>query len=165
MAIRAIDAWAQIAMPNFLKALPEVRRLFVQSKAPIALLEKGLGPEQTIALMDQGGVDKVCLSAWTRPGQVCISNEVVAQWTAAHPDRFYGIAGVDLLNPRKACLELEKAVKDYGFKGLRVIPWLWKLPPDEKHYYPLFVKCIELNVPFFTQVGHTGKEAREPNGQ
>lgn len=36
------------------------------------------------------------------------------------------------------------------------MPWLWNLPPTDAHYWPLYVKCIELDVPFFTQVGHTG---------
>ena len=52
--------------------------------------------------------------------------------------------------------ELDRAVREFGFKALRVIPWLWKLPPNDKLYYPLYVKCIELEIPFCTQVGHTG---------
>lgn len=47
-------------------------------------------------------------------------------------------------------------MRDCGFVGLRVVPWLWELPPNDKHYYPLFVECIELGVPFFNQVGHAG---------
>jgi predicted TIM-barrel fold metal-dependent hydrolase len=37
-----------------------------------------------------------------------------------------------------------------------VIPWLWELPPTDRRYYPLFTACVELGVPFCTQVGHTG---------
>lgn len=155
-ARKAIDAWCQMAVPNFLRHVPEVKRLLVQSKTPTAVMEKGLTAEQTIHLMDTAGVDKLCLSAWYRPGQAVISNEMIYEWTKLYPERFIGIGGVDLLQPRQACLELEKAVKDFGFKGLRVVPWLWKLPPNDKHYFPLFVKCIELGIPFFTQVGHTG---------
>lgn len=155
-ARKAIDAWCQMAVPDFLKKIPEVKRLLIQSKTPLAAMEKGLTAEQTIHLMDKAGVDKLCLSAWYRPGQAVISNEMIYEWTKKHPERFIGIGGVDLLRPRSACTELERAVKDYGFKGLRVVPWLWNLPPNDKHYYPLFVKCIELDIPFFTQVGHTG---------
>lgn len=153
---KAIDAWCQMAVPNFLRLVPEVKRLLVQSKSPLAALENGLTAEQAIQLMDKAGVDKLCLSAWYRPDCVVISNEMIFEWTKKYPERFIGIGGVDLLRPRSACLELERAVRDYGFKGLRVVPWLWKLPPNDKHYYPLFVKCIELDIPFFTQVGHTG---------
>src|SRR5207253_9312715 len=45
---------------------------------------------------------------------------------------------------------------ELGFKGLRVLPWLWEAPPTDRRYYPLFAECVELGVPFFTQVGHTG---------
>jgi len=47
-------------------------------------------------------------------------------------------------------------VRQLGFKALRIVPWLWKLPPNDKLYYPLYVKCVELDIPFCTQVGHTG---------
>ena len=36
------------------------------------------------------------------------------------------------------------------------MPWLWKLPPTDRRYYPLYAECIELSIPFCTQVGHTG---------
>ena len=29
-------------------------------------------------------------------------------------------------------------------------------PPNDRRYYPLFAECVELGVPFCTQVGHTG---------
>jgi predicted TIM-barrel fold metal-dependent hydrolase len=39
---------------------------------------------------------------------------------------------------------------------LRLVPWLWNLPPNDRRYYPLFVECVELGIPFCTRVGHTG---------
>jgi len=55
-----------------------------------------------------------------------------------------------------AVRDLERAVRRRGFKALRVVPWLWTLPANDKLYYPLYVKCIELDIPFCTQAGHTG---------
>jgi predicted TIM-barrel fold metal-dependent hydrolase len=52
--------------------------------------------------------------------------------------------------------ELRRRVKQDNFKGLRVLPWLWGLPPDDRRYYPLFAECCELDIPFCTQVGHAG---------
>ena len=37
-----------------------------------------------------------------------------------------------------------------------MIPWLWEAPPTDRRYYPLYAACVELGVPFCTQVGHTG---------
>lgn len=96
------------------------------------------------------------LSAWHRPGQWVFSNDLIAEMVAEFPDRFVGVASVNLEKPVEAVRELDRAVRELGFKTLRVIPWLWKLPPNDKLYFPLYVKCIELDIPFCTQVGHTG---------
>jgi predicted TIM-barrel fold metal-dependent hydrolase len=56
----------------------------------------------------------------------------------------------------EAVRELRRCVGELGFKGLRVVPWLWESPPTDRRYYPLYATCVELGVPFFTQVGHTG---------
>jgi predicted TIM-barrel fold metal-dependent hydrolase len=63
---------------------------------------------------------------------------------------------VDLQNPVAAVRELRRAVNDLGFRALRIVPWLWGLPPNHRLYYPLYAECVELGVPFLTQVGHTG---------
>ena len=47
-------------------------------------------------------------------------------------------------------------MKTLGFRALRIVPWLWNLPPTDRRYYPLYAECIELGIPFCTQVGHTG---------
>ncbi len=56
----------------------------------------------------------------------------------------------------KAVRELRRAVRQLGFKGLRMLPWLWGLPPNDRRYYPLYAECVELGVPFCLQVGHAG---------
>ena len=109
-----------------------------------------------IALMDEAGVSQICLSAWNRPGEVIASNEEIAEYTRAFPTRIFGLVSVDLHDPVSAVRTLDHYVKKEGFKGLRVVPWLWNLAPTDAHYWPLFVKCVELDVPFLTQVGHTG---------
>ena len=85
-----------------------------------------------------------------------ISNDEVAHYCRAHPDRFIGIASVDLYRPMEGVRELRRRVKQDGFKGLRVLPWVWGLPPDDRRYYPFFAECCELDIPFCTQVGHAG---------
>lgn len=106
--------------------------------------------------MDKAGVSQICLAAWNRPGQAIFSNIEIVEYTRAYPTRIFGLVSVNLLDPVDAVKELEYYVKVEGFKGLRIVPWLWNLPPTDAHYWPLYVKCIELDVPFLTQVGHTG---------
>lgn len=154
-AFGAIDAWAQPANGKARQLLPEVVRLFEKSGSA-HLLDQPLSPAQTVERMDDAGVDTLMLSAWCRPEGWVFSNDDVAKYTRAFPERFVGVATVDLSKPLAAVRELERAVCELGFKALRVVPWLWKLPPNHRLYYPLYVKCIELDIPFCTQVGHTG---------
>lgn len=155
LKLGAIDAWAQPANGRARALLPEVARLFEKSGSA-HLLDQALSIERTVELMDQAGVEKLMLSAWCRPEGWVFSNDEIAAYTRAFPERFVGVATVDLSRPMAAVAELERAVKELGCKALRIVPWLWKLPPNHRLYYPLYVKCIELGIPFCTQVGHTG---------
>jgi len=47
-------------------------------------------------------------------------------------------------------------VNEFGFKSLRIVQWLWNLTTTHAYYYPLFVECVNLNIPVCLQVGHTG---------
>src|SRR5262245_59607962 len=142
MGAGAIDAWAQPAHGGYRRDLPEVARLFEKS-GTAHLLDQGLSAEATAAEMDRAGVATLILSAWCRPGRWICTNDQVADYVRAFPDRFAGVATVDLSNPVAAVRELDRAVNGLGFKALRVVPWLWKLPPNDRLYYPLYVKCVE----------------------
>jgi predicted TIM-barrel fold metal-dependent hydrolase len=112
--------------------------------------------DRTIDAMDAAGVAHGLICAWYGPSGVLISNDAVAGWVAAHPDRLSGVASVDLRDPVAALRELRRAVHDLGFRALRIVPWLWGLPPNHRLYYPLYAECVDLGIPFMTQVGHTG---------
>lgn len=149
-----IDAWMQHPTRRFL-----ANDMF----APLRRWTGGDIPdgelpiEATVASMDSAAVDVGLLSAWRGPsGLDLVSNDEVAGWVRAHPDRFAALATVDLDRPMSAVRELRHRVIDDGFVGLRVLPWLWRLPPTDRRYYPLFAECVQLGVPFCTQVGHTG---------
>ena len=148
-----VDVWMQHPTTRFLRQdmFASLRRWtggeLPQEEIPI---------EVTLGAMDAGAVSYGLLSAWHGPEGPLISNEEVAGWVAAHPDRLGGLAAVDLRDPVRAVRELRRCVSEHGFKGLRVIPWLWGLPPNDRRYYPLYAECVELGVPFCTQVGHTG---------
>jgi predicted TIM-barrel fold metal-dependent hydrolase len=152
---KIIDVWAQPPIVDARTKIPEIVRLFEKS-GTAANFDRPPDAKQIVSLMDEAGIDKVFLSAWCRPGNWLITNNDVAKFVEAFPDRFIGVATVDLEKPVQAVKELSRAVSDLGFKALRIVPWLWKLPPNDKLYFPLYVRCIELDIPFLTQVGHTG---------
>jgi uncharacterized protein len=119
-------------------------------------LEGELPLDLTIAAMDAGGVEIGLTSAWYGPQGDLISNDEVASYVRQKPERLRAVAGVDLSKPMEGVRELRRRVTEEGFLALRVIPWLWELPPTDRLYYPLFAACVDLEIPFCTQVGHTG---------
>jgi uncharacterized protein len=148
-----VDVWMQHPTLRFLRHnMFESLRRWTGQEVPDQQPPIGV----TVAAMDQAKVTFGLLSAWHSPEGVLIGNDEVAEWVRAHPDRLGGVGAVDLSRPMEAVHELRRCVRELGFKGLRVVPWLWEAPPTDRRYYPLFATCIELGVPFFTQVGHTG---------
>ena len=128
-----VDAWMQHPTLRFLRSdiLASLRRW-----TGGALPDEELPLEATIAAMDAGGIDHGLLSAWHGPEGALISNDEVAGFVAARPDRFSGLAAVDLRDPVRAVRELRRCVLELGFKGLRVVPWLWGLAAERSPLLP-----------------------------
>ncbi|MEQ8746531.1 amidohydrolase family protein [Pyruvatibacter sp.] len=110
----------------------------------------------TLALMDQANVDMMLTSAWIAPRNVMISNDEVAGFVAEAPKRLMGVGSVDISRPMQAVREVRHCVRELGFKAIRVLPWLWEVPPTDRRFYPVYAACVEEGVPFCTQIGHTG---------
>jgi predicted TIM-barrel fold metal-dependent hydrolase len=148
-----IDVWAQQPNPIFTAQpwLDTLLRWTGQERSGVTV-----DADATVAAMDRGGVDVALMSAWCGPAGMLISNDEVADLVHRHPARFRGVGTADIRWPAAACRELRRCVNDLGFVAIRVVPWLWNLPPNDRRYYPLYATCVELGVPLCTQIGHTG---------
>jgi predicted TIM-barrel fold metal-dependent hydrolase len=124
--------------------------------APSRLASGEVPVEARVAAMDAAGVRAGMLCAWRGPRGPLITNDAVAAVIARFPGRFAGVAAAGLAHPIDAVRKLRRCVRDLGFRALRVVPWLWNLPPSDRRYYPLNAECIQLGIPFCLQVGHTG---------
>lgn len=147
-----VDAWMQHPTPSFLRepifaSLQRWTGMEAPSEVPI---------EFTVAAMDAAPIARGILSAWWGPQGPMLDNDAVAALVRARPDRFAGVASVDLMRPMDAVRELRRSVRALGLCGVRVLPWLWRLPPNDRRYYPIYAECCELQIPFCLQVGHTG---------
>jgi predicted TIM-barrel fold metal-dependent hydrolase len=151
--VPVVDAWAQHPTEEFLgqDSLASLRR-WRDGGIP----EVDLPLDWTAQAYENSGVDTALVSAWWGPEGPVISNEYVAEMVGEHSDLFEGIGSVPLDEPMEAVREVRRCVNDFGFVGIRVIPWLWELPPDDRRYYPVYAECVEHDVPFCLQVGHTG---------
>ena len=91
-----------------------------------------------LAEMDRAGIEL---------GVVGSSNETLARVCQAHPDRFVGLAAISPLDGMRGVRELERLVRDCGIGGLRVVALYNMIPASDARYYPLYAKCVELDIP------------------
>lgn len=150
-----IDAWLQHPTGAFLRDPMFASLMRWRGMDPHALPD-AIPPAFTLGALDAAKVDRALVSAWWGPRGPLLTNDDVAALVRAHPDRLVGVAAVDLLHPMDAVRELRRCVHELGLRALRLLPWLWNLPPNDRRYYPLYAECVELGIPFCLQVGHTG---------
>ena len=83
------------------------------------------------------------------------ANDLLAQQIAKRPDRFEGFAALAMQDPDAAAKELQRCVKDFGFKGAMVNGYSQLGNPENCLYYDLreywdFWGVVEqLDVPFY----------------
>lgn len=148
-----IDAWIQHPTSRMLAdPIFESLRRWTKSAIP----RDGVPLAATLAAMDRGGVERALVSAWWGPRGPMISNDEVAGWVAQAPTRLVGVGSVNLGKPMEAVREARRCVQELGFKAIRILPWLWEVPPTDRRFYPVYAACCEMGVPFCTQIGHTG---------
>jgi len=96
----------------------------------------------------------------TSAAWAAICNELCHRVSLLFPERFVGAAmlpqspGVD---PASCLPELERCVREYGFVGINLNPdpsgGHWTSPPlTDRHWYPLYEKMVELEIPAMIHV-------------
>ncbi len=96
--------------------------------------------------------------AWdaeTATGRPRVSNDYVAGLVRAYPDIFLGFASVDPWKGQLAVHELERAVRELGLRGVKFQPIAERFLPNDRRFYPLWEKCVELGIPAVFHVGTT----------
>jgi hypothetical protein len=142
-----IDVWTQYFSPTPPeKRSAEAENVF-RNYGRLEWYHNGTNVEQMLEEMDRNGIEIACISG---------EAEHVREAVLRYPERFIGEYHADPTNIMKAVRGLHEYVEKYGFKVLRIEPFLWRKPPTDACYYPLYAKCVELDVAFQTQVGHTG---------
>ncbi len=76
-----------------------------------------------------------------------VSPETLAEFCATDPERLIGFTGADPHRGMDAVRDFEHAIKELGLRGLNIGQFWQELYPHDRRYYPLYAKCVELNVP------------------
>lgn len=82
-----------------------------------------------------------------------VPNDYLARIVHQHPDRLLGFAGVDPHKGMDAVREVERSVKELGLKGVCLAPFQHRARPSDKLYYPIYAKCVELDIPVWVNTG------------
>ena len=122
--------------------------------------------DQRLRLMDEAGIE-IMIASLNAPAIQAIhdvaravevareANDVLAQEIARRPDRFVGVAALPMQDPEQATAELQRCVKELGFRGALVNGFSQVGSPDTAVYYDLpqfrpFWRAVEsLDVPFY----------------
>jgi len=107
--------------------------------------------DYTLALMDRYGIEKA---------QIGVSREAVVAQKALrdHPDRFFGSANSDPNKGMEGVREIVHLHERFGIKSVSAFPCgnFPQVPIGAKEWYPIFAKCVELDLPFNCCVGVPG---------
>jgi len=76
-------------------------------------------------------------------------NDIIALSVKKYPDRFASFTSLFLKDPRAAADELERAVRQLGFKGAMILPHVEGEYIDAKKYWPVFESAARLHVPVY----------------
>ncbi len=117
-----------------------------------------LGDER-LRHMDSAGIDVQVLS-FGQPGPQGFSsdiaipmardaNERLHATVQKHPDRFAGFAALPTADPDAAARELERAVRELGFKGAMIHGHTQGAFLDDRKFWPIFEAAEALNVPIY----------------
>jgi 2,3-dihydroxybenzoate decarboxylase len=113
-----------------------------------------------LAAMDESGIDVAVLSLF-QPGiqgerdtgtairKAKAVNDTLAERIARHSKRFSGFAAVPLQDPRAAADELERAVKELGFKGALINGHTLGVYLDDAGVLPFWERVAALDVPIY----------------
>jgi predicted TIM-barrel fold metal-dependent hydrolase len=110
---------------------------------------------QLVDDMDRHHIARALLAP---PPESAMGDQVAGyRWTLDavqhHPDRFGLSVRVDAEQGMRAVRHLEHMVRNDGARALRIVPYRDGKRASHRSYFPLYAKCIELDIPVTITVG------------
>ena len=112
---------------------------------------RNLSVPELLEAMDRAGVEKAVLTTTAEH-----PSPHVLSFAEARPDRFALSVQVDPRPGMRALRALEIIAREQPVVLARVVPFMVGLPPDDRCYYPVYAKCIELGLPIAVNTGLPG---------
>ena len=94
-------------------------------------------PARYLRIMDAAGIDRSLVSC-IYYGDARRNNDIVSEFVASNPDRFYGVAFATPHYPVEVIPELERCFDELGMKFLKIYPDYFGKPNDDPAYFPMY---------------------------
>ena len=112
-----------------------------------------------VKVLNRAGVDKAIITAMdlglSIAGEPKWTIEEINRWIASqadeYSDRLVALCAVDPRRGERAINLIEKAVLEWGMKGVKLHPTAG-FYPDNPKLFPFYKKCVELDVPLHSHV-------------
>lgn len=116
-------------------------------------IEDLMEPQKLSDFMKSEGVDyTVCLAEVNPLTTGVVTNEYVAEFCRGFPS-LIPFANINpYVHPQPAKM-LETYVREYGFKGLKMLPSYQWFYPNDHQIYPIYAKAEELQIPVMFHTG------------
>ena len=146
--------WPIQAPPSFVRFMDREMARAYGSFA--AFVERHATGEAYEGVLDEAEVDYGVILAELAPITSAIgSNETVARLCAG-PPRLIPFASLNPYLVENPARELERLVREQGFRGLKLYPTYSYFYPNDRMLYPVYAKAQELGIPV---AWHTGTSA------
>src|SRR5215470_15090288 len=148
----AIDAWVNLFTPEHANApqpefLVRVATDYFHREAELA---RGTPLDEMVGMMDAAGIEGGILT-------IDAANPApLATMAARFPGRFLLSAVIDPMAGMQAVRTVERVVREHDVRLIRLVPFLFNRPPNDKVCYPIYAKCIELGVAVSVNTGIPG---------
>jgi len=150
--IAAIDCWvnpytpdaARQEAPEFLKTV--ARDYFHREE----VLTRGTPLDEMVQMMEHAGIGRGILTI------NAADPAPYAEMAAAYPGRFLLSAVIDPMQGIAAIRSIDTLVTQHNVRLIRMVPFLFNRPPNDKVCYPIYAKCIELGVAVSVNTGIPG---------
>jgi predicted TIM-barrel fold metal-dependent hydrolase len=145
-----IDAFVNVNLANLPRPpwLEQVADRYFKGSGEIF---RNLSLSELLGTMDALGVQVAVLT--NNCEQI---DEHVLSFLEARPDRFVLSAYVNPRNGMAAVRALESFATQYPVVLARITPFMIDLPANDREYYPVYAKCIELGLPVSILTGMPG---------